>query len=56
MDPQGANINILGESTKEPAFGLLAKWTNEGSKEEELCNNCTCRPHLLLSLLTLQNL
>jgi flagellar biosynthesis protein FlhA len=41
MDPQGSNINIPGESTKEPAFGLPAKWIEESYKEEALFNNCT---------------
>ena len=41
MDPQGADIDIPGESTKEPAFGLPAKWIEESYKEEALFNNCT---------------
>lgn len=41
MDPQGSNISIPGESTKEPAFGLPAKWIEESYKEEALFNNCT---------------
>lgn len=41
MDPEGSNINIVGESTKEPAFGLPAKWIEESYKEEALFNNCT---------------
>lgn len=41
MDPQGSDIDIPGESTKEPAFGLPAKWIDESYKEEALFNNCT---------------
>jgi len=41
MDPQGTDIDIPGESTKEPAFGLPAKWIEESYKEEALFNNCT---------------
>lgn len=41
MDPQGDNIDIPGESTTEPAFGLPAKWIDEKYKEEALFNNCT---------------
>lgn len=41
MDPHGSDINMPGEITKEPAFGLPAKWVDEGYKEEALFNNCT---------------
>jgi flagellar biosynthesis protein FlhA len=41
MDPQGNDIDIPGESTKEPAFGLPAKWIDESYKEEALFHNCT---------------
>jgi flagellar biosynthesis protein FlhA len=41
MDPQGSDIDIPGESTKEPAFGLPAKWIDESHKEEALFHNCT---------------
>ena len=41
MDPQGADIDIPGEKTKAPAFGLPAKWIDESYKEEALFNNCT---------------
>lgn len=41
MDPQGGTITIPGENTKEPAFGLPAKWIDEGYKEEALFNNYT---------------
>lgn len=41
MDPQNTEVDIPGESTKEPAFGLPAKWVDESYKEEALFNNCT---------------
>lgn len=41
MDSQGGNVNIPGETTKEPSFGLPAKWIEETYKEEALFNNCT---------------
>lgn len=34
MDPSGAPINIPGESTVEPTFGLPATWINEDYREE----------------------
>jgi flagellar biosynthesis protein FlhA len=33
MDSKGGNLEIAGEDTKEPAFGLAAKWIEEGFKE-----------------------
>lgn len=41
MDPQGGTITMPGENTKEPAFGLPAKWVDEDYKEEALFNNYT---------------
>lgn len=41
MDPKGETITIPGENTKEPAFGLVAKWVDESYKEEALFNNYT---------------
>ncbi|MFK7974331.1 MAG: flagellar biosynthesis protein FlhA [Rickettsiaceae bacterium] len=41
MDAQNLNIDIPGESVKEPSFGLPAKWIDESYKEEALFNNCT---------------
>jgi flagellar biosynthesis protein FlhA len=41
MDPQGGNVSIPGESTKEPSFDLPAKWIEESYREEPLFNNCT---------------
>ena len=34
MDPQGRNIPLIGEPTKEPAFGLDAMWVDESQREE----------------------
>jgi flagellar biosynthesis protein FlhA len=41
MDPNGQPIDLPGENTKEPAFGLPAKWIDESYKEEALFNNYT---------------
>ena len=41
MDPKGQLINLPGEDTKEPAFGLPAKWINETYKDEALFYNYT---------------
>lgn len=34
MDPTGASINLPGESTTEPTFGLPAMWIDEQYREE----------------------
>ena len=34
MDPSGATINLPGETTTEPTFGLPAMWIDEQYKEE----------------------
>jgi flagellar biosynthesis protein FlhA len=34
MDPRGGQIQLPGEHTKEPAFGLPATWIEEGLREE----------------------
>jgi flagellar biosynthesis protein FlhA len=34
MDPRGDNIELPGEETIEPTFGLPAMWAPEGSREE----------------------
>jgi flagellar biosynthesis protein FlhA len=34
MDPRGAEIQMPGTATKEPAFGLPAMWVDEGQREE----------------------
>ncbi len=41
MDPKGESIGIPGLDTKEPTFGLPAKWVNESFREEALFNNYT---------------
>ena len=32
MDPKGGTVNLPGEDTTEPAFGLPAKWINESHR------------------------
>ncbi len=34
MDPRGGQIQLPGEHTKEPAFGLPATWIDDGLREE----------------------
>jgi flagellar biosynthesis protein FlhA len=34
MDPQGQPVQIPGEATTEPAFGLPATWVDSGAREE----------------------
>lgn len=34
MSPTGARIDIAGQDTKEPTFGLPAKWVEEDKREE----------------------
>lgn len=41
MDPTGGKISLNGEDTKEPAFGLPAKWISESAREEALFRNYT---------------
>ncbi len=41
MDPKGGKINLPGEDTKEPTFGLPAMWVAPGSREEALFKNYT---------------
>jgi flagellar biosynthesis protein FlhA len=41
MDPRGQTITIPGEDTKEPAFGLPAKWIGESARQEALFRNYT---------------
>jgi flagellar biosynthesis protein FlhA len=36
MDPKGGEIAIEGEDTKEPAFGIAARWIEEDKREEAL--------------------
>lgn len=41
MEPRGQTIELPGEDTKEPAFGLPAKWVDESLKEEALFKEYT---------------
>ncbi len=41
MDPSGNKINLPGEETIEPTFGLPAMWINETYREEALFRNLT---------------
>src|SRR5690606_37401246 len=41
MDPKGGNVELPGEDTKEPAFGLPAKWVADSHREEALFKNYT---------------
>ncbi len=41
MDAKGSKIDLPGEDTTEPTFGLPAKWINESSREEALFRNYT---------------
>ncbi len=34
MDPRGATVDLPGEDTTEPAFGLPARWIDAGLREE----------------------
>lgn len=41
MDPKGGKINLPGEETKEPTFGLPAMWIAPTNREEALFRNYT---------------
>jgi flagellar biosynthesis protein FlhA len=41
MDHKGKPIGLPGEDTKEPAFGLPAKWISDSLREEALFKNYT---------------
>ena len=41
MDPRGEPINLPGEATTEPTFGLPALWTAESNREEATFRGCT---------------
>jgi flagellar biosynthesis protein FlhA len=41
MDPSGGEVAMQGEVTKEPAFGLPAKWVAETLREDALFRNYT---------------
>jgi len=41
MDPKGGTPAMAGEATREPSFGLPAKWIDPSLKEEALFHGCT---------------
>ena len=41
MDPRGDPIQLPGEQTKEPTFGLPAMWVDEGHREEAMFKGLT---------------
>lgn len=41
MDPSGNKINLPGEETREPTFGLPAMWISDSYREEALFRNLT---------------
>ena len=41
MDPKGGEISLPGENTREPTFGLPAKWIDQGTREEALFRGYT---------------
>jgi flagellar biosynthesis protein FlhA len=41
MDPKGGIPPLVGEQTREPAFGLPAMWIDPSLKEEALFHGCT---------------
>ncbi|MCC7427846.1 MAG: flagellar biosynthesis protein FlhA [Alphaproteobacteria bacterium] len=41
MDPRGAAIELPGEATREPTFGLPALWVDEGRREEAMFRGLT---------------
>ena len=41
MDPSGSKINLPGEETQEPTFGLPATWVADNYREEALFRNYT---------------
>jgi flagellar biosynthesis protein FlhA len=41
MDPQGRPIELSGEATAEPTFGLAAMWVQSGLREEALLKGLT---------------
>jgi flagellar biosynthesis protein FlhA len=41
MDPRGEDITITGEATREPTFGLPARWIERTSREEALFRGYT---------------
>jgi flagellar biosynthesis protein FlhA len=41
MDPAGREIDLAGERTTEPAFGLPALWIDQSLREEAIFRGCT---------------
>lgn len=41
MDPKGGLPDLAGEDTKEPAFGLAARWIDQGQREHALVRGYT---------------
>ena len=41
MDPRGQDIQLPGEKTREPTFGLPAVWIDRASREEALFRGYT---------------
>jgi flagellar biosynthesis protein FlhA len=41
MDPKGGKVNLPGEETTEPAFGLPAKWVSTGARDEAMMRQYT---------------
>ncbi|GBR51765.1 flagellar biosynthesis protein FlhA [Neokomagataea thailandica NBRC 106555] len=41
MDPAGGVPDLVGEDTKEPAFGLAARWIDQGQRENALIRGYT---------------
>jgi flagellar biosynthesis protein FlhA len=41
MDPGGRDIDLQGEKTTEPAFGLPAMWIDQSLREEAIFRGCT---------------
>nr|WP_294916582.1 flagellar biosynthesis protein FlhA [uncultured Neokomagataea sp.] len=41
MDPKGGVPDLVGEDTQEPAFGLAARWIDQGQREDALIRGYT---------------
>lgn len=41
MDPRGGEPDLVGQSTQEPAFGLPARWIDQGLRESALVKGYT---------------
>jgi flagellar biosynthesis protein FlhA len=44
MDPRGGRIDVAGEDTKDPTFGLPAKWIADNLREEAMFKGYTVVP------------